>query len=51
MVSSVDGHGDAEGVDARYAGGAMGGDRSGVDALSDQVARLAEAGKAAADRL
>ncbi len=40
-----------EGVYARYAGGAMGGDRSGVDAFSDQVARLAEAGKAAADRL
>ena len=41
----------AEGVYARYAGGAMGGDRSGVDIFSDQVARLAEAGKAAADRL
>jgi aminoglycoside phosphotransferase (APT) family kinase protein len=41
----------AEGVYARYAGGAMGGDRTGVDAFSDQVARLAEAGKAAADKL
>jgi aminoglycoside phosphotransferase (APT) family kinase protein len=40
-----------EGVHARYAGGAMGGDRSGIDAFSDQVVRLAEAAKAAADRL
>ncbi|HEY3702583.1 MAG TPA: phosphotransferase family protein [Acidimicrobiales bacterium] len=40
-----------EGVHARYAGGAMGGDRSGIDAFSDQVLRLAEAAKTAADRL
>jgi len=40
-----------EGVHARYAGGAMGGDRSGIEAFSDQVLRLAEAAKAAADRL
>ena len=29
----------------------MGGDRSGIEAFSDQVLRLAEAAKAAADRL
>jgi aminoglycoside phosphotransferase (APT) family kinase protein len=40
-----------EGVHARYAGGAMGGDRSGIDAFSDQVLALAEAAKDAADRL
>ena len=40
-----------EGVHARYAGGAMGGDRSGISAFSDQVLRLAEAAKAAAERL
>jgi aminoglycoside phosphotransferase (APT) family kinase protein len=40
-----------QGVHARYAGGAMGGDRSGVDAFSGQVRRLAEAAKAAVDRL
>jgi aminoglycoside phosphotransferase (APT) family kinase protein len=40
-----------QGVHARYAGGAMGGDRSGITAFSDQVLQLAEAAKAAADRL
>jgi aminoglycoside phosphotransferase (APT) family kinase protein len=40
-----------EGVHARYAGGAMGGDRSGISAFSGQVLRLAEAAKAAAERL
>ncbi|MDQ1372713.1 MAG: hypothetical protein QOJ09_51, partial [Actinomycetota bacterium] len=37
-----------EGVYARYAGGAMGGDRSGFDGFADQVVFLAEASKAAA---
>ena len=40
-----------EGVYSRYAGGAMGGDRSGFEGFADQVVRLAEASKAAADRL
>ncbi len=38
-----------EGVYARYAGGAGGGDRSGFEAFSDQVASLAEAAKAVAE--
>ena len=37
-----------EGVYARYAGGAMGGDRSGFEGFGEQVVRLAEASKAAA---
>lgn len=37
-----------EGVYARYAGGAGGGDRTGTDAFSEQVVRLAEAARAAA---
>jgi aminoglycoside phosphotransferase (APT) family kinase protein len=37
-----------EGVYARYAGGAMGGDRSGFAGFADQVVFLAEASKAAA---
>jgi aminoglycoside phosphotransferase (APT) family kinase protein len=40
-----------EGVYARYAGGAMGGDRSGFEGFADQVSKLAQASKAAADRL
>ena len=40
-----------EGVYARYAGGAMGGDRSGFDGFSQQVVRLAEAARDAAERL
>ncbi|HEX9969917.1 MAG TPA: phosphotransferase family protein [Acidimicrobiales bacterium] len=40
-----------EGVYARYAGGAMGGDRSGFDVFAEQVVRLAEAAKEATDRL
>ena len=40
-----------EGVFARYAGGAQGGDRSGFEGFADQVVRLAEAAKAAADSL
>jgi aminoglycoside phosphotransferase (APT) family kinase protein len=37
-----------EGVFARYAGGAMGGDRSGYEFFGDQVTRLAEASREAA---
>jgi aminoglycoside phosphotransferase (APT) family kinase protein len=37
-----------EGVYARYAGGAMGGDRSGFDGFADQVVFLAQASKTAA---
>ena len=37
-----------EGVYARYAGGAMGGDRSGFEGFAGQVTRLAEASKDAA---
>ena len=40
-----------EGVYARYAGGAMGGDRSGFEGFSQQVLRLAEAARDAASRL
>jgi aminoglycoside phosphotransferase (APT) family kinase protein len=40
-----------EGVYARYAGGAMGGDRSGFDVFAEQVVRLAQAAKEATDRL
>jgi aminoglycoside phosphotransferase (APT) family kinase protein len=40
-----------EGVYARYAGGAMGGDRSGFDGFGEQVVRLAEASREAARRL
>jgi aminoglycoside phosphotransferase (APT) family kinase protein len=40
-----------EGVYARYAGGAMAGDRSGFEGFADQVTRLAEASKAAAAKL
>jgi aminoglycoside phosphotransferase (APT) family kinase protein len=40
-----------EGVFARYAGGAMGGDRSGFEGFADQVARLAQQAKAAAATL
>ena len=40
-----------EGVYARYAGGAMGGDRSGFEGFAAQVDRLAEAAKAAASGL
>ena len=40
-----------EGVYARYAGGAMGGDRSGFEAFAESVGRLAEAAKEAASRL
>jgi aminoglycoside phosphotransferase (APT) family kinase protein len=40
-----------EGVYARYAGGAMGGDRSGFEGFADQVVFLAEASKAAAGGL
>jgi aminoglycoside phosphotransferase (APT) family kinase protein len=40
-----------EGVYARYVGGAMGGDRSGVEGMGDQVLRLAERARAFADRL
>jgi aminoglycoside phosphotransferase (APT) family kinase protein len=40
-----------EGVHARYAGGAGGGDRSGVDAFADQVVRLAGAARATAANL
>src|SRR5262249_2156863 len=40
-----------EGVYARYAGGAMGGDRSGVDGFSSQVASLAKAAQNAAASL
>ena len=40
-----------EGVYARYAGGAMGGDRSGFEGFAQQVDRLAEASKAAASGL
>jgi aminoglycoside phosphotransferase (APT) family kinase protein len=40
-----------EGVYARYAGGAMGGDRSGFEGFSGQVVRLAEAAREAAARL
>jgi aminoglycoside phosphotransferase (APT) family kinase protein len=40
-----------EGVFARYAGGAMGGDRSGFDGFSAQVSNLAQAAKAAAASL
>src|SRR6476620_9636763 len=37
-----------EGVYSRYAGGAGGGDRSGVEFMGEQVVRLAESAKAAA---
>jgi aminoglycoside phosphotransferase (APT) family kinase protein len=40
-----------EGVYARYAGGAMGGDRSGFEGFAGQVTRLAEASKDAAAKL
>jgi aminoglycoside phosphotransferase (APT) family kinase protein len=40
-----------EGVYARYAGGAMGGDRSGFEGFANQVVMLAEASKAAAEGL
>jgi aminoglycoside phosphotransferase (APT) family kinase protein len=40
-----------EGVFARYAGGAMGGDRSGFDGFAQQVERLAESANAAAASL
>jgi aminoglycoside phosphotransferase (APT) family kinase protein len=40
-----------EGVYARYAGGAMGGDRSGFDVFAEQVVKLAEAAKEATERL
>jgi aminoglycoside phosphotransferase (APT) family kinase protein len=40
-----------EGVLARYVGGAMGGDRTSVDTLGDQVRRLAELSREAAGRL
>jgi aminoglycoside phosphotransferase (APT) family kinase protein len=40
-----------EGVYSRYAGGAMGGDRSGFEGFAEQVVFLAEASKEAADRL
>src|SRR4051794_1851992 len=40
-----------EGVYSRYAAGAGGGDRSGFEGMGEQVARLAEASKAAAERL
>lgn len=40
-----------EGVYSRYAGGAMGGDRSGFSGFADQVVFLAEASKAAAEKL
>ena len=40
-----------EGVYARYAGGAMGGDRSGFEGFGEQVVKLAEASKAAASGL
>jgi aminoglycoside phosphotransferase (APT) family kinase protein len=40
-----------EGVYARYVGGAMGGDRTGVNTLGDQVRQLAELSRAAAARL
>jgi aminoglycoside phosphotransferase (APT) family kinase protein len=40
-----------EGVYARYAAGAMGGDRSGFEVFGEQVGRLAEAAKEAASRL
>ena len=40
-----------EGVYARYAGGAMGGDRSGFEVFAEQVGRLADAAKDAASRL
>ena len=40
-----------EGVYARYAGGAMGGDRSGFEVFAEQVGRLAEAAREAAARL
>jgi aminoglycoside phosphotransferase (APT) family kinase protein len=40
-----------EGVYARYAGGAGGGDRSGVESFSDQVITLAEAAQAVAEGL
>jgi aminoglycoside phosphotransferase (APT) family kinase protein len=40
-----------EGVFARYAGGAMGGDRGGFEGFAQQVVGLAEASKAAAENL
>jgi aminoglycoside phosphotransferase (APT) family kinase protein len=40
-----------EGVYSRYVGGAGGGDRSGFEGMGEQVSRLAEASKAAAERL
>ena len=40
-----------EGVYARYAGGAMGGDRSGIDGFGQQVGALAEAARDAASGL
>ncbi|HVF74621.1 MAG TPA: phosphotransferase family protein [Acidimicrobiales bacterium] len=40
-----------EGVYARYAGGAMGGDRSGFEAFAEQVGRLAQAAKESTTRL
>ncbi|HUQ40696.1 MAG TPA: phosphotransferase family protein [Acidimicrobiales bacterium] len=40
-----------EGVFARYSGGAMGGDRSGFEGFGEQVVRLAEQARAAADRV
>jgi aminoglycoside phosphotransferase (APT) family kinase protein len=40
-----------EGVYARYAGGAMGGDRSGFEGFANQVTWLAQASKAAAEKL
>jgi aminoglycoside phosphotransferase (APT) family kinase protein len=40
-----------EGVYARYAGGAMGGDRSGFEVFAEQVVRLAQSAKEAAGRL
>jgi aminoglycoside phosphotransferase (APT) family kinase protein len=40
-----------EGVYARYAGGAMGGDRSGFEGFANQVVNLAEASKAAAEHI
>ena len=40
-----------EGVYARYAGGAMGGDRSGFEGFGEQVVRLAEAAQKAASGL
>ncbi|HUS62662.1 MAG TPA: phosphotransferase family protein [Acidimicrobiales bacterium] len=40
-----------EGVSARYAGGAMGGDRQGFEGFAEMVERLAEAAKAAIERL